>query len=213
MDDRAVALDLVIDLDQDEVFRALGYPQGARRSARVARRLAELWPDATGMLRPRGCYRLLGGDLAAASGMPAPAECVAVALCTIGRELEDEGRRLSAAGQVLDALLCDAVGSAAAEATAEALNAQLCSVGRAEGLHAAPRVSPGYGAWETRRQSDLLALLPAAELGVSLTTGLMMVPRKSVSFAVNLEPGGRPGIPGDSPCERCGRPSCAHRRD
>jgi hypothetical protein len=212
MDDRPIALDLVVELDQGEVFRALGYRDGARRSPRVERRLAELWPGVTGLLRPRGCYRVVDGARATAIGMPAPAEHVAVALCTIGHELEGESQRCSAAGNVLDALLCDAIGSAAAESTADALNAELCSVGRVAGLHAAPRSSPGYGEWDTARQGDLIGLLPAAELGVSLTSGLMMVPRKSVSFAVNLERRPRAEGDGTTACERCWQPVCGYRR-
>jgi Vitamin B12 dependent methionine synthase, activation domain len=213
MNDQPVALDLVIHLDHDEVFRALGYRDNARRSARVERRLAELWPSATGLLRPRGCYRVLDGVRAASTGMPTPSARVAVALCTVGRELEDESHHCSAAGNVLDALLCDAIGSAAAESAADTLNAELCGIGRAAGLHTTPRVSPGYGEWETACQGEFLALLPAAELGVTLTSGLMMVPRKSVSFAVNLESGVRPNASSESACGRCGRPSCMYRRD
>jgi hypothetical protein len=57
----------------------------------------------------------------------------------------------------------------------------------------------------------LLALLPAAELGITLTSGQMMIPRKSVSFAVSFEERApdehRPG----SACERCGLERCRHR--
>ena len=213
MDDHPVALDLVIHLNHDEVFRTLGYRDNARRSARVERRLAELWPSATDLLRPRGCYRVLDGARAATTGMPTPSAVVAAALCTVGRELEEESHRCSAAGNVLDALICDAIGSAAAESAADTLNAELCGIGRVAGLHATARVSPGYGEWETARQGDFLALLPAAELGVSLTSGMMMVPRKSVSFAVNLNAGARPDASSDFACERCGRPTCMYRRE
>ena len=114
-------------------------------------------------------------------------------------------------GELLDALLLDAIGSAAAEAAADALNESLCEEARAEGLHAAPRVSPGYGAWDVAHQRALLALLPAAELGISLTSGQMMVPRKSVSFAVRFECAARPGAEATL-CARCGMASCRHRR-
>jgi cobalamin-dependent methionine synthase I len=113
--------------------------------------------------------------------------------------------------RLLDALLLDAIGSAAAEAAADALNLALCEVAGARGLFAAPRVSPGYGAWDVRFQVKLLALLPAAELGVTLTTGQMMVPRKSVSFAVSFEQEARQGHSPGSRCERCGLERCRHR--
>jgi hypothetical protein len=87
----------------------------------------------------------------------------------------------------------------------------LCTMADEEGWYAAPRVSPGYGTWDVAFQSKLLALLPAAELGISLTSGQMMVPRKSVSFAVAFDDhppkGHRPG----AACERCGLERCRHR--
>jgi hypothetical protein len=57
----------------------------------------------------------------------------------------------------------------------------------------------------------LLALLPARALGITLTTGLMMIPRKSVSFAVSFEERPPKGHRARSACERCGLERCRHR--
>jgi hypothetical protein len=207
----AVALDLEIDVAADEVYRYLGYRREGKRSARSEERLAELWPRALSQLRPRGAYRLVGDSDAGAAGMPEPAAVVGVAVCTIGRDLEDASAACSRRGELLDALLLDAIGSAAAEAAADALNLVLCTVAADAGAYAAPRVSPGYGAWDVAFQERLLALLPAAELGITLTTGQMMVPRKSVSFAVNFEKTPRGGHRPGQACERCGLERCRHR--
>ncbi len=206
----ATVLALQIDVDEAEVHRYLGYRHGTRRSHKVMSRLDEIWPQAVALLAPRGTFRVVEMERAAAAGMPKPAERVGVGLCTIGPLLEDEIAACTDRGALLDALLLDAIGSAAAEAAADALNQSMCAAARSKGLHAAPRVSPGYGAWDVAFQSALLALLPAAELGVTLTTGQMMVPRKSVSFAVSFESEARTG---DEPslCARCGMEHCRHR--
>ena len=195
----------------EEALRFLGYPDGHPRAGAARERLAVHWGAAVALLEPRGAFRVVDAAAAAAAGMPAPADRVAVGACTVGPALEAEAARRSAAGDLLTALLLDAVGSAAAEAAADALNLRVCHLALARGLRAAPRVSPGYGDWDTAAQPRLLALLPTAALGVSLTGGGMMVPRKSVSFAASLvDPGGPAAEPG-SPCRHCGLPRCRHR--
>jgi len=205
----------VVDLDAvpepDEARRHLGYPRKGPSDARGVRRLAELWPAAVSLLAPRGAWALVSRAEAAAAGMPEPADTVAVAAVTVGPALEKEIQERSARGELLDALLLDAVGSAGAEAAADALNLELCEVARVRGLEAAPRVSPGYGDWDTACQPRLLALLPIDELGIRLTAGAMMMPRKSVSFAVRFAEVGRAGPHAASRCARCGLVRCRHR--
>jgi hypothetical protein len=208
----AVVLDLDVDVARDEVDRYLGYRRGSPRSVRAQARLDELWSWAMSMLRARGAYRVVSGAQAQAAGMPGAGREAGVAVCTIGPDLEGASAACAARGEFVDALLLDAVGSAAAEAAADSLNLALCTVAADAGRYAAPRVSPGYGSWDVSFQSSLLELLPIAELGITLTSGQMMIPRKSVSFAVNFQkrdPGGhRPG----SACERCGLERCRHRQ-
>lgn len=235
--DASGVLPLAIDIEPDEVRRLLGgggtpvgmestgtkpaetepavkVPAGAapagRRSAKLEAALETWWPRALALLSPRGAWRIVPGAAAAAAGMPEPGAWAGLGLCTVGDALEAESSRL-AARDLLAALVVDAVGSVAAEAAADALNARLCAEAAARGLFAAPRLSPGYGAWDVACQERLLALLPAAELGVTLTSGQMMRPRKSVSFAAPLGPAAIAGAAG-SPCERCGMRNCRHRR-
>ncbi|MCU0290754.1 MAG: hypothetical protein MUF10_02005 [Thermoanaerobaculaceae bacterium] len=200
---------LQVQVAPDEVWRALGYRAGSVPSRRVADLLASLWPRAISLLQPRGGLRLVDLEQANGTGMPAPSAPTALAVCTIGGELEEACAGSQAAGETLHALLLDSIGSAAAEAAADALNALVCDEASRLGLATEPRESPGYGAWDIACQPRLLELLPAAELGVSLTPGLMMQPRKSVSFGVRLtdrpvQAGGR--------CARCNLTACRRRR-
>lgn len=199
------------EVTRQEALRYLGCPGGEPRSAGVAARLDAVWAEALALLAPRGAYRVVDAAAARSAGMPEAAAQVGVAVCTIGPALEGEGGRRAAAGDLMGALLFEAIGSAAAEAAADALNLRICHVALGRGLRAAPRVSPGYGDWETATQRELLALLPVAELGISLTEGGMMVPRKSVSFAVSfVEPAALEREAG-SPCRHCGLERCRHR--
>jgi hypothetical protein len=202
---------LRVEVTRQEALRFLGYPEGHPRALGAAALLDAEWGAATALLQPRGAFRVVAGQAARAAGMPAPAEQVGVGVCTIGPALEAEGARRAAAGELLSALLLDAIGSAAAEAAADALNLKVCHVALELGLRAAPRVSPGYGAWDTAAQRELLALLPAAEVGIALTEGGMMVPRKSVSFAASLVQPGALALEPSSPCRHCGLERCRHR--
>jgi hypothetical protein len=206
-----VVLRLTVDVSREEAFRHLGYPAGWSASPRAVARMDVLWAEAIAALHPRGAYAVVGRERGLQAGMPDPATLVGVAVCTIGAALEDESARRADSGELLDALVLDAIGSAAAEAAADALNLRLCDIAAERDLEAAPRVSPGYGEWDTAGQVGLLALLPIAELGIRLTSGAMMVPRKSVSFAVNLAPTGVLGPHPASRCERCGLLRCRHR--
>jgi hypothetical protein len=203
--------DLAIRLHRPDVLRSLGYPRAAGPAAHVEKRLSELWEMAVALLSPRGSWRIIRGTQAANVGMKNPSENVGIGLVTIGAALEEEVRKRGEEDRPLDALILDAIGSVAAESAADALNSELCGEARRRGLHAAPRVSPGYGYWDLNHQAGLLALLPTEELEVHLTSGMMMVPRKSVSFALNfvmVAPSGRDPA---SKCARCGLASCLYR--
>jgi hypothetical protein len=202
---------LGIDLSREEALRYLGASGGDPRPSRGAQRLDELWAEAVALLDPRGVWALIDRAAAAGTGMPEPADRVAVGVCTIGPALEQASAERAGRGRLLDALVLDAIGSAAAEATADALNLLVCEAAATRGLEAAPRVSPGYGGWDTACQPALLALLPIAELGVWLTSGSMMVPRKSVSFAMSLAAPGKARTHPADKCGRCGLLHCQHR--
>lgn len=213
VEQQPTVLDLSIDLRLDEVRRFLGYPRGQEGSPRVEDRLFALWHGALALVAGRGVHAPVGRDGARRAGVPAPAASVVVAVCTIGPALENESARLAAAGELLDALVLDAIGSAAAEACADALNLEVCRFAEAHGLEGTARVSPGYGDWDTSCQGELLALLPIDAVGVRLTSGGMMVPRKSVSFAVSLVAPGDALLGPGSRCRRCGLLRCRHRDD
>ena len=205
-------VELAISVERTEVLRGLGYGRNGSPREDVARRLDELWGVAEGLLSPRGACALITGEEAKAAGMPGEGGLAGIGVCTIGPALEGEASARSAEGGVLDALLLDTFGSAAAEAAAEALDRVICTAASRRGLRAGRRISPGYGKWNVRCQQQLLAHLPATELGIALTEGMMMVPAKSVSFAVRLEPGEGPERPRRL-CEDCDFEDCSYRRD
>ena len=109
------------------------------------------------------------------------------------------------------ALLLDATGSALCEQAADELGALAVGDPLTEGAPALScRISPGYGRWHLQSQRELFELLPHRELGVELTPSCLMVPCKSVSFAMWLGADGAP-VPGLSGCGHCLLDRCAFR--
>lgn len=137
---------------------------------------------------------------------PVEAGGLALGLVTVGVALEARAAALQAEGRLAEALLLEAAGSAAAEEAAEALSTAIAA---ACGAGCWTRRSPGFPGWDLAWQPALLGALEAGALGVRLGTGLMMTPRKSVSFALWLDPAEPP--PRDR-CEGCGSVDCAFRQ-
>lgn len=203
-----------IRLTRRQVMHALGYPRGKQPAPRVAARFDALWDDARRLARPKGSHLEVDAAEAERLGVDRRGDRVVLAVCTVGDALERRSQEATDRGNLLDALLFDAVGSAAAEATASALNRVLCAEAHEHHRHLSARFSPGYRGWDIQFQRPLLRLLRSEQIGVSLSDGMMMMPRKSVSFAARLKPGPAPvdESGGVDRCRRCDLKTCAYRR-
>ena len=140
-----------------------------------------------------------------------PISALGLAVCTIGDALESRIEALFAAREFPLAYMLDSLGSVAVEALGEAVHRQVCEDRLAQGLKVTPRESPGYTRWAIEEQRKLFALLPADTIGVQLNPYCIMIPRKSISFAVGI---GRDAImgTGGSPCRSCDMRGCSYRR-
>lgn len=200
---------LDLDLPRDLVVRFLDYPEGRQPPERIEHLLGEVLEEARPLVRARGVLRPLAVERAAEVGLADPgAEGLVIGLVTAGPDLEARVTEHTRRGAITRALLLDATGSAAAEEAADALTARLA---RTEGPAPSCRISPGYGAWPLEAQPAIFQRLPAAELGVRLEPSLLMVPRKSISFASWLGAGPRPRGTGFG-CASCPLPHCRYRR-
>ncbi|MBI5117550.1 hypothetical protein HZA56_13825 [Candidatus Poribacteria bacterium] len=120
------------------------------------------------------------------AGFIEDARSIAVAVCTIGPEVDALIERYFRENDFLRGMVADVTASRAAEDAAERLTAIICSKAQACGLSAARRQSPGYGEWDVSGQRAVFALLNPSPIGVSLNDHCMMTPRKSVSFVIPL---------------------------
>ena len=111
---------------------------------------------------------------------------VALAIVTIGRALPDEVNYLMNAGKYVDGIILDAIGSAGAELLADLVNFEIAEEAKKKSLQYSKRYSPGYCKWDLSDQKMFFKFLPAHEIEVHLTDGYLMVPIKSISFAINI---------------------------
>lgn len=206
-----------IEPDSDELSRLLGRKNGegigapaAAAAGKVSKALDAALEESKDLIVPKAiCVTAAGADLHG-SEMFTDLEKVAFCVCTIGPALEERVTVLSRDGDILAAVVLDAIGSAAAEAVARYANDRIDEVAAAEGLKTSCRASPGYGDWDVKEQKALFTLVPAGRIGVTLTANSMMVPRKSVSFAVHIaEDPVR--LRSESSCRNCDMETCPYR--
>jgi hypothetical protein len=118
----------------------------------------------------------------------AGAQRVIAAVCTIGSEMEETVNHFLDKDP-LYALALDGLGNAAVEILAQQVCLCIGKKIQAEGLQVSTPLSPGSSEWSVDvGQPQIFALLEPTQVGISLTSGGMMLPKKSISFIVGIGP-------------------------
>lgn len=222
-----VLSDLPLALEADEILRFQGYRRGRDVvGVEVAALLQEALAEASRLLRGRASVRwwpvdafrpdamVLGGHPLAIPGLGdrwGAVQEVAVAICTIGDELERRVGELWEARELPLASMLDSVGSCAVETLARAVHEDICRQGADAGLAVTGPLSPGWSAWDVREQHVLFRLCAGETIGVTLNEASVMTPGKSMSLVIGAGRAARVEEHA-SPCARCGMRECAYRR-
>jgi cobalamin-dependent methionine synthase I len=172
-----------IAISDEELARVLGYGQN-QIPQRVRAVLEEIAQTEHELISTACAYRYLPNDQFVHSEYLHCLEQVVLCLVSIGGGLEAKVEQYKQAGDLSRALILDTYGSAAAEATADVAEELICRELDGRGLKYSRRFSPGYSGWNVAEQEWILPILEGEKLGVRLTEGLMMIPRKSITFAV-----------------------------
>jgi hypothetical protein len=116
----------------------------------------------------------------------ARSERVVAVLCTIGSELEDAVSRLLMDEPVY-ALALDGLGNAAVELLSQQICAHIGEQILPTNMTASTPLSPGSPEWPVEiGQPEIFRLLDAPRADIRLTSGGMMIPKKSMSFVVGI---------------------------
>jgi len=197
--------------DEKSLYRYLGYPSGKTPEPRVMETLHREQKRLPELLEPRGVYSLIPGEVCFDDDFPLHGRNVFLCVVTIGDRLEKRAAEHAERGDVLSGFVLDTLGSVFAEGAAEAAYLRLSEMTEKDGLLIGCRISPGYGTWQLTYQTRIFDLLPADKIGVGLTPGLMMTPRKSVSFAAERSADPIRMREGEQ-CEYCELEQCRYRR-
>ncbi|MGB8213288.1 MAG: hypothetical protein WCE68_06990 [Anaerolineales bacterium] len=139
----------------------------------------------------------------------AGAQRVVAAVCTIGPELEGAITQWLPEDPAY-AMALDGLGNAAVEILSQQVCGRIAEQVQVEGLQASTPLSPGNPEWAVGiGQPQIFALLDPSEAGITLTSGGMMIPKKSVSFVLGLgSEMSQAGL-----CEVCSlKDTCRYRR-
>lgn len=139
------------------------------------------------------------------------ADKICIFVATIGGRLEAEASRLMKEDDHLCGYLLDRIGSFAVEMLAEDFERALRVKQSFKDKSVSNRFSPGYCEWPTKEQKKLDGILGFKKAGIKLTSGFMMVPKKSVSGIIGIGPA-KLFSKKRSQCSICDKKDCSYRR-
>ena len=111
-----------------------------------------------------------------------------IVVCTIGPRLEKQVTDYSNGGETLRGMLLDGIGSAVVDTLAQEACKFMAGEASSRGYQASSPINPGMPGLAITEQWQLLKMVPAREIGVSLTSSGIMVPRKSTSMVIGIGP-------------------------
>ena len=109
--------------------------------------------------------------------------CIAA---TVGETIENEITHRFEIGDYLDSILLDAAATTAVEQVADSMENAIRQEIERKGYDMRWRYSPGYGDWSLEEQENLFHLSGAEEIGIKLSSAMMMTPRKSITAIIGL---------------------------
>ena len=116
------------------------------------------------------------------------AKKVVIMSVTIGEEVEREISRRFKDGEYTLSVLMDAAATTAVEQVADGIERAIDQKFLMQGFVRRWRFSPGYGDWPIDCQKQMIELAKADEIGVGVTSSLMLTPRKSITAIIGLVP-------------------------
>jgi len=136
---------------------------------------------------------------------------LAVIVATIGPGLEKQVTACTSRGQHLRGTLLDGIGSAAVDSLIPQALKSIADEVSSRGFEISSPVVPGIPGFPLTEQWNILELAKAEEIGVSLTSSGVMVPRKSTSMVIGIGPKMTRWTQAEV-CQRCSlRESCPYR--
>ena len=209
-----------IKLFDDEILQLLRSENASQKkykkpSTELLYDISKLKEFAVEELNPRGIYDIFNSSELTPEFLFKKAEKTVLCICTIGRDIEEESSRLLNKGELAKGVILDAIASHAAEEVAAWMYRSIVRdlSEDIEELEFTNRFSPGYCQWSLEDGQKLIfKRLPSNIIRVRLSKSMMMIPRKTVSFAINIGKDVDKEL-GIRECPICDLQGCSFRRD
>jgi hypothetical protein len=201
-----VIRDIPLSLKSTEVFRRQGLRKGAKVRPEIKLLIREVLSSLkkSRLLEPAAAYQhyavrsmtgsqiSLDGDKAIQGQLlpaifPEAKELAAVVI-TIGPKLEKQATDYSKSGETLRGMILDGIGSAAVDRLVSEVLRLIATEVSSRGYEISSPVNPGMPGFPLTEQWNLLGLVNADEIGVTLTASGVLIPRKSTSMVVGIGP-------------------------
>ncbi len=202
-----VIRDISLSLDYDEAMlrrQGLGEPSKVRPEIKkvITELLAEVGKG--GLLEPAVAYEyypitaidadrisLEGGKAIEGPLLPATfpeAKELIVLIATIGPKLEKQVTEYTKGGGALRGMVLDGIGTAAVDRLIPQALELIAAEVASRGYEISSPVNPGMPGFPMTEQWNLLELAPTKEIGVSLSSSGVLIPRKSTSMVIGIGP-------------------------
>lgn len=134
---------------------------------------------------------------------------VAVFAVTAGDAIGQASDEHFAKGEYTRGLLLAGAAAAITEQLADQVNDLIRREAARSGQKTAWRYSPGYGDWPVTQQAELVRLIGAEQIGVSVNSHSMLMPRKTVTAIIGLSACAQ--APAPKRCSQCSLRNCPFR--
>jgi len=196
--------DIKLNIDREEVLRYQGYSK--KRVKTPNQNILQITEEEINrgynLFKPQGIYSLIkitcftskgGVNLENGLTFRLPKSIInqlkgvshfLVGVVTIGGLIEKKVSELFSQGDYPRALALDAVGTVAVEDFSREVRKLARQEVKEQGCKTSRHFSPGYGGWEVSQQEIIFKSILTDNIGVRLTKGYMMLPQKSLSWAI-----------------------------
>ena len=231
MRDMKIIKDIKLNIDREEVLRYQGYSK--KRVKTPNQNILQITEEEINrgynLFKPQGIYSLIkitcftskgGVNLENGLTFRLPKSIInqlkgvshfLVGVVTIGGLIEKKVSELFFQGEYPRALALDAVGTVAVEDFSREVRKLARQEVKEQGFKTSRHFSPGYGGWEVSQQDIIFKSIPADNIGVRLTEGYMMLPQKSLSWAIGAGKKIITSSEEDSNCENCQCEYCNYK--
>lgn len=220
--------DISVQIEQADVWNTLG-----SRDRVVPALQEELEQQLTlgeSLCSPRGLYTRLGVDEVGRGGVTfenglrlegsflahlfTGAQEAIFLIATIGPALEEHVSQMFGEGDTVEAVVLDAVGSAAIMNVFEHILHQIYEDTEARSWSTGTCLRPGQSYWDITGQQSIFDVVPGDSIGVEILDSAFMRPQKSQSAVVPIGPDLRVhGNPDESCCRYCQAKNCPMRSE